>query len=60
MRTLRGLGPATRTGPPGEPWTRAFISDRYAFTEVDVDGRTLRLRQLDAEGQTLDAVTLTT
>lgn len=42
-----------------QPWTRAFVSDRHAFTEVDVDGRTLRLRQLDAEGQALDAVTLT-
>jgi hypothetical protein len=31
----------------------------HSFTEVDVNGRTLRLRELDAEGQTLDAVTLT-
>jgi 3',5'-cyclic AMP phosphodiesterase CpdA len=42
-----------------QPWTRAFVSDRHSFTEVDVNGRTLRLRELDAEGQTLDAVTLT-
>lgn len=42
-----------------QPWTRAFVSDRHSFTEVDVDGRTLRLRQLDAEGRELDAITLT-
>ena len=42
-----------------QPWTRAFVSDRNSFTEVDVDGRTLRLRQLDAVGQPLDAITLT-
>ena len=41
-----------------QPWTRAFISDRHSFTVLDVDGRTLKLRQLDAEGRELDAVTL--
>lgn len=42
-----------------QPWTRAFVSDRHSFTEVDVDGRTLHLRQLDAGGRELDAITLT-
>ena len=42
-----------------QPWTRAFVSDRNSFTVVDVDGRTLRLRQLDAEGRELDAITVT-
>ncbi len=42
-----------------QPWTRAFVSDRHSFTEVDVDGRTLRLRQLDVGGRELDAITLT-
>ena len=41
-----------------QPWTRAFISDRHSFTVLDVDGRTLNLRQLDAEGRELDAITL--
>jgi len=42
-----------------QPWTRAFISDRHSFTVLDVDGKTLKLRQLDAEGRELDAITLT-
>ncbi|WP_243383857.1 metallophosphoesterase [Geothrix alkalitolerans] len=42
-----------------QPWTRAFVSDRHSFTVLDVDGRELRLRQLDAEGRELEAVTLT-
>jgi acid phosphatase type 7 len=42
-----------------QPWTRAFLSDQHSFTVLDVDGRTLRLRQLDAEGRELDAITLT-
>ncbi|HEX9081167.1 MAG TPA: metallophosphoesterase [Holophagaceae bacterium] len=42
-----------------QPWTRAFVSDRHSFSEVDVEGRTLRFRQLDAEGRELDAFTLT-
>ena len=42
-----------------QPWTRAFISDRHSFTVLDVDGRTLTLRQLDAEGRELDRITMT-
>ncbi len=42
-----------------QPWTRAFVSDRNSFSEVDVGGRTLRFRQLDASGRELDAFTLT-
>ncbi|WP_243317813.1 metallophosphoesterase [Geothrix paludis] len=42
-----------------QPWTRAFVSDRHSFTVLGVDGRRLKLRQLDAEGRELDAVTLT-
>ncbi len=42
-----------------QPWTRAFVSDRNSFTEVEVEGRTLHLRQLDAKGRELDAITLT-
>jgi len=42
-----------------QPWTRAFISDKHSFTVLDVSGKTLKLRQLDAEGLELDAITLT-
>lgn len=42
-----------------QPWTRAFISDKHSFTVLDVSGKTLTLRQLDAEGRELDAITLT-
>jgi len=42
-----------------QPWTRAFVSDKHSFTVLDVDGRTLKLRQLDAEGRELDAITMT-
>ncbi len=42
-----------------QPWTRTFISDQHSFTVLDVDGRTLKLRQLDAEGRQLDGITLT-
>lgn len=42
-----------------QPWTRAFISDRHSFTVLEVEGRTLKLRQLDAEGRELDAISLT-
>ncbi len=42
-----------------QPWTRAFVSDRHSFTEVDVDDRRLVLRQLDAEGHELDRIMMT-
>jgi hypothetical protein len=42
-----------------QPWTRAFISDRYSFTVLDVETKRLKLRQLDAQGHELDAITLT-
>jgi 3',5'-cyclic AMP phosphodiesterase CpdA len=42
-----------------QPWTRAFISDKYSFTVLDVEQKKLKLRQLDAEGRELDAITLT-
>ena len=42
-----------------QPWTRAFVSDRHSFTVLDVNGKTLKLRQLDAEGRELDAITMT-
>jgi len=42
-----------------QPWTRAFISDQYSFTVLDVEAKTLRLRQLDTAGRELDAITVT-
>ncbi|HCZ33514.1 MAG TPA: hypothetical protein DHV93_08705 [Holophagaceae bacterium] len=42
-----------------QPWTRAFVSDLHSFTVLDVAAKTLKLRQLDAEGRELDAITLT-
>jgi hypothetical protein len=42
-----------------QPWTRAFVSDKHSFTVLDVEAKTLKLRQLDAEGQELDAITMT-
>jgi 3',5'-cyclic AMP phosphodiesterase CpdA len=42
-----------------QPWTRAFISDKHSFTVLDVEGKKLKLRQLDADGHELDAITMT-
>lgn len=42
-----------------QPWTRAFIADRHSFTVLDVTAKALTLRQVDAEGRELDAITLT-
>jgi hypothetical protein len=42
-----------------QSWTRAFVSDKHSFTVLDADAKKLRLRQLDAEGHELDAITLT-
>jgi len=42
-----------------QPWTKAFVSDKHSFTVLDVEAKTLKLRQLDAEGHELDAITLT-
>ena len=40
-------------------WTRAFVSDQHSFTVLDVDGKTLKLHQLNASGRELDAITMT-
>ncbi len=42
-----------------QPWTRAFVSDKHSFTVLDVELKQLKLRQLDAEGRELDAITVT-
>jgi len=66
IHIVTGAGGAERYDPwqtdvraSWQPWTRAFISDRHSFTVLDVEGRTLKLRQLDAEGRELDRITMT-
>ena len=40
-------------------FTAAFFNERHSYTHVEVRGRTLRLRQTDAEGHDVDALTIT-
>ena len=40
-------------------FTMAFFNDRYSYTYVEVRGRTLLLRQTDADGLGIDALALT-
>jgi len=40
-------------------FTAAFVNDRYSYTYVEVRGRTLLLRQTDADGLGIDALALT-
>jgi hypothetical protein len=39
-------------------FTLAFVNDRHSYTHVEVRGRTLLLRQTDAEGRGLDALAI--
>ena len=40
-------------------YNAAMFTELHSFTVVDIDGRTLRLRQIDENGREVDAVTLT-
>ena len=40
-------------------FTQAFVNDRHSYTYVEVRGRTLLLRQTDANGLGIDALALT-
>ncbi len=40
-------------------FTAAFCNDRHSYTYVEVRGRTLQLRQTDAEGHGIDAFAIT-
>jgi acid phosphatase type 7 len=42
-----------------EPFTAKFVADKHSFTSVDVQGSTLRVRQIDDEGKERDAFTIT-
>jgi hypothetical protein len=39
-------------------FTAAFVNDRHSYTFVEVRGRTMRLRQTDTGGRTIDALTI--
>jgi hypothetical protein len=41
------------------PFTAAFVNDRHSYTFLEVQGRTLQVRQMDTEGRVIDSFTLT-
>ncbi len=49
----------TDNTPTWQPFTQKLISDTYSFTVVDIDGRSLRLRQLTENGGEIDRITIT-
>jgi hypothetical protein len=40
-------------------FTAAFVNDRFSYTYVEVRGRTMTLRQTDADGRKIDALEIT-
>jgi 3',5'-cyclic AMP phosphodiesterase CpdA len=38
-----------------QPFTNKYVADRHSFSLVDIDGKTLNLRQVDEEGHEVDA-----
>jgi 3',5'-cyclic AMP phosphodiesterase CpdA len=40
-------------------FTAAFVNDRHSYTFLEVQGRTLLLRQTDTSGRTIDSLTMT-
>jgi acid phosphatase type 7 len=42
-----------------QKFTDKFVSNIHSFTVVDVDGKNLKLRQIDANGKEIDTITLT-
>ena len=52
-----GAGLYARTAT--NDFTAAFFNERYSYTHVEVRGRTLQLRQTDAEGHGVDALAIT-
>jgi Calcineurin-like phosphoesterase len=49
----------TDNTPTWQPFTKKFVSDVYSFTVVDVDGKTLTLRQVSETGDQLDRIVVT-
>lgn len=41
------------------PFTHKLISDKFSFTWIETDNHTLKLSQIDSEGNTLDEITVT-
>lgn len=41
-----------------QPFTKSFIADTHSLTVCDVDGTTLTVRQVAADGRTLDSFTI--
>jgi len=42
-----------------QSFTAAFVNDRHSYTHVEVQGRTMRLRQTDTSGETIDTLEIT-
>lgn len=42
-----------------EPYTVKLVSNRHSFTMVETNGKELKLRQIDAEGNTIDEIRIT-
>lgn len=42
-----------------EPYTVKLISNRHSFTMIETNGKELKLRQIDAEGNTFDEIKIT-
>jgi predicted phosphodiesterase len=40
-------------------FTEAFVNDRHSYTYVEVQGRTMVLRQTDTDGRTIDSLRIT-
>ena len=49
----------TDNTPTWQPFTQKLISDTYSLTLVDVEGRSLRLRQVTENGDEIDRITIT-
>ncbi len=50
------------THTPGENWvpfTVKMISDKHSFTFIETDGKKLTLKQLDTQGNEIDAIVIT-
>ncbi|HSI71260.1 MAG TPA: hypothetical protein VK941_13575, partial [Gillisia sp.] len=50
-----------QTGTPGnwEPYTVKLVSNTHSFTMIETNGKELKLRQIDAEGNTFDEIRIT-
>ncbi len=42
-----------------QKFTNKFISSVHSFTQIDIDGKKLKLKQIDVNGKEIDAITLT-